>query len=258
MGIARHGNRECHSGCADDSVMEAKTELLIWTAINLLLCIVVVNAVYRVRQGRLVESMDGSAPGALLREASLFIMMVGIPFLSLISGAAGLDLLALGADLGAPNQIAGFTFQNWIRGVGVTAAVITSVLVILWIGNRSAPRGEYWRIGWIGLRDAFYNEIHWTFYRAAPMLWLGDAYWGVIIGTVLALLEWFTHPHSATLLHDIASRQWLTVRLACLICSGFLFLATGNLWLMMAADLTIQLAASRLLSSPSSVPKQAI
>jgi len=230
--------------------MEAKTELIIWSAINLLLCIVVVNAVYRVRQGQLIDYVDSSTPGILLREVGLFIVMIGIPFITLISGAAGLDLLALGADLSAPNPIAGFAFANWARGIGVTAIVIACALLVLWVGNRSAPRGETWRIGWIGLRDAFYNEVHWTFYRAAPALWLGDAYWGVIVGTLLVLIEWFTHPTASAWTVDVAGRQWLAVRLASLICSAFLYLATQNLWLMMAANLIIQLAGSRLLIAP--------
>jgi hypothetical protein len=228
--------------------MEARIALAVWTAINLLLGIVVVNAVYRVLQGRLIESAEGSAPGVLLRELGLFIFMVGIPFVALISGASGLDLMALSADINEPANIAGFTFTNWLRGIGISAAVIVSVLAVLWIGNRRAPRGEEWQIGWIGLRDAAYNEVHWTFYRAAPALWLGDTYWGVIIGTLLVVLEWVTHPQYPSVLRDIAGRQWLAVRLACLMCSGFLYLATQNLWLMIATNLVIQLAGSRILS----------
>jgi hypothetical protein len=227
--------------------MDAKLELLLWLILSLLLSIVAVNAAYRLEGGRLLQLTEESAMGVLAREFGYFFVMVGIPFVALITGASGLDLMALGADLAKPGHIAGFTFADWVRGAGVAAVVIICILVILWLGSRAAPHGQRWNIGLLGVRDALYDEVHWTFLRAAPFLLFGDPYWGVLIGALLVLLEWVTHPDAGEWLKSIEGRQYLTVRLACLFASGFLYLATRNLWLMIVANLVIQLAGSRVL-----------
>ncbi len=236
--------------------MEARVELLIWTALSLLLGVVAVNAAHRAQGGRLIQFAEETTAGALLREVGLFAFMVGLPFGALISGASGLDLMALGKALTAPNNILGFTFVDWVRGVGQSSLVVLCVLVVLWLAGRVAPASRPWGIGVMGVRDAFYHEVHWTFYRAAPALWLGDFYWGVVIGMIPLLLEWITHPDMSFWLATVEGRQVLAVRLACALTSGFLYLATQNLWLMIAANLVIQVAGSRLMSYQAAGPQR--
>lgn len=228
--------------------MEARVELLIWTALSLLLGVVAVNAAHRAQGGRLIQFAEETAAGALLREVGLFAFRVGLPFGALISGASGIDLMAMGKDLTAPDNILGFPFVDWARGVGQTSLVVSCVLLVLWLAGRVAPGSRPWGVGAMGIRDAFYHEVHWTFYRAAPALWLGDFYWGVVIGMAPVILEWIAHPDTSFWLATIEGRQVLVVRLACLLTSGFLYLATRNLWLMIAADCVIQVAGSRLIS----------
>jgi hypothetical protein len=230
--------------------MEAKTELLLWTLMVLIFSTLILNAIYRLENGRLLKLAESSAFGALAREAGVFVLMVGIPFVALITGAAGLDLMAMGADVSVAgaDRIAGFTFLDWVRGIGISIAVVVSILLVLWLGNRNAPHGQPWGVGWLGLREAIYNEVHWTFYRATPTLWLNDPYWGVIVGAALVLLEWASHPDAREWLQSIEGRQFVTLRLACLLSSSFLYLAAHNLWLMIVVNLIIQWAGSRLLS----------
>ena len=229
--------------------MNAQIELLAWLLISLLLGIVAVNVIYRREGGRWLLMAEESTLWALAREAGYFMLMVGIPFIALITGAVGVDLMALGGDLATPGRIFGFTFADWVRGTGVAAAAVLSVLAVLWFGARTAPQAEHWHIGPLALRDAFYNEVHWTFYRAAPALFLGDPYWGVLIGGLLVMIEWAAHPDASEGLKSIEGRQYMILRLACLFCSGFLYLATHNLWLMIVANLVIQLAGSRVLGA---------
>ncbi len=228
--------------------MQARVELLIWTALSLLLGVVAVNAAHRAQGGRLMQFAEETTAGALLRELGLFAFMVGLPFGALISGAAGLDVMALGKQLTAPDNMLGFPFVDWVRGIGQSSLVVLCVLAVLWLAGRVAPAGQPWGIGIIGVRDAFYHEAHWTFYRAAPVLWLGDLYWGVVIGMIPLLLEWVTHPDLPFWVTTIEGRQRLTMRLACALTSGFLYLAIQNLWLMIAANLVIQVVGSRLMS----------
>ena len=228
--------------------MDVKVELLIWTGLSLLLGIVAVNAAYRAQSGRFIQYVEETTTGALLRELALFAFMVGVPFLALIAGSSGVDLMALGKDLTGPDNILGFPFADWVRGIGQTALVVACVLAVLWLAGRVAPGTHAWGIGLLGVRDAFYHEVHWTFYRAAPALWTGDLYWGVVIGMIPVVLEWITHPDVSFWSATVEGRQVLAVRLACALTSGFLFLATQNLWLMILANLVIQLAGSRLIS----------
>lgn len=228
--------------------MEARVELLIWTALSLLLGVVAVNAAHRAQGGGLIQFAEETTAGALLREIGLFAFMVGLPFGALISGASGVDLMAMGKDLTAPDSILGFPFVDWARGVGQTSLVVACVLVVLWLAGHVAPGNRPWGVGVLGVRDAFYQEVHWTFYRAAPALWLGDYYWGAVIGMILVIVEWITHPDTSFWLATVEGRQVLAVRLACALSSAFLYLATHNLWLMIAANLVIQIIGSRLIS----------
>ena len=230
------------------SAVVATIELVILTLITLLSNTVVLSALYRRQGGQWLRAIDERRWGAALRELGAFFVMVGIPFLALITGAAGMNLLALGADLTDPAALAGFTFADWVRGVGVMSAVIVVILAALWLGARAAPRGQAWSLGWLAVRDALYNEVHWTFYRVAPALLLADPYWGVVIGVVLVLGEWLTSPASEFSLNTIEGRQYFALRLACLFASCILYLAIRNLWLMIVADLLIQLVGARLLS----------
>jgi hypothetical protein len=225
-----------------------KIELLVYTLITLLLNTVLLNAIYRRRDGEWLRLLDESRWGWLMREMGAFLVMVGIPFFALITGAVGVNGMALGADLTDPSALAGFTFANWVRWVDSVFVLVALVLVILWLGARSAPRGQAWALGWQAVRDALYNEVHWTFYRAAPALFLSDPYWGVVIGALLVFVEWYAFPISEIPPHTVEGRQYLTLLLACLFVSCFLYLATHNLWLMIIADLVIQLIGSRLLS----------
>jgi hypothetical protein len=228
--------------------MDALKELFIWTGISLLFGIVVTNAAYRAQGGRIVQLAEETATGALLREAGLFVYMLAIPFVALISGAVRLDVMALGADLAQLGAVAGFTFEHWMFGFGTLALVVAGILVVLWLAGRGTPRAQPWRIGPIALRDALYHEVHWTFYRAAPALWLNDAYWGAVIGFLLVMIEWAAHPDSVELLKTIEGRQYLALRFACLIGSAFLYLTTQNLWLMILANLLVQGLGNRALS----------
>ncbi len=236
--------------------MEARVELLIWTALSLLIGVVAVNAAHRAQDGRLIAWAEETTAGALLREAGLFAFMVGLPFGALISGASGVDLMAMGKDLTASDSILGFPFVDWVRGVGQTSLVVICVLVVLWLAGRVAPGSRPWGVGVMGVRDAFYHEVHWTFYRAAPALWLGDFYWGAVIGMIPLIVEWITHPDTSFWLVTVEGRQVLAVRLACALTSAFLYLATHNLWLMIAANFVIQVAGSRLISHHTSASRQ--
>ena len=84
--------------------------------------------------------------------------------------------------------------------------------------------------GWVLLREAAYHEVHWAFYRNAPILALGT-YWGVWIELALVALEVTLNPAWRKGLADPqrVPAQLLGGVLA--VVSGAVFLLTQNLWL---------------------------
>ncbi|MFZ1792218.1 MAG: hypothetical protein WAU96_02230 [Anaerolineae bacterium] len=217
--------------------MEPRVELLFWTALSLGCGLLVVPGLLR------------SALGAnlTLKEVLRFAWMAGIPFIALVRGAVGPDMMGLGRDISQSDHLLGFTRAAWLDGAGAGAAVCAIVLFVLWLGGKSAGKSAWPGIGPRALRDALYNEAHWMFYRAAPAIWLGDALGAAGIGFALMALEWLAHPGFAKMQKILAGRQRLAVMFACAVASAFLYLSTSNLWLMMAVNLVIQIVGSRVL-----------
>ncbi len=236
--------------------MDAKTLLIVLFIITFLLSTAGTDYVHRRQHGEWLRVFEASYWGISTRELGVFLVMVGIPFFALITGAARVDTFALGKDLTDPTAIAGFTFINWASGVGVSFVAVAFIQIVLWLSARTAPRGKSWGLGCLATRDAFYNEVHWVFYRATPALLLADPYWGAMIGTGLVLLEWVFQTDFSLLMETTEGREYLTLRLATLICSTFLYVTVQNLWLMIIADLFIQSAGSRIFSaSPANQTK---
>jgi len=84
--------------------------------------------------------------------------------------------------------------------------------------------------GWVLLREAVYHEIHWAFYRNAPILAVG-AYWGVWIGLALVTVEATLNPAWHSGLADPQQAPGQLLRGALAVLSSVLFLLTQNLWL---------------------------
>jgi hypothetical protein len=138
-----------------------------------------------------------------------------------------------------------------VRGVGIGSAVGLSILCVLWLSGRSFGNGALSSAGLIAFRDAIYDEVHWAFYRAAPALLLNDAYAGVIIGAVFVLLELAVRPGVRIADNFTVNRPALVLRIACLLASGFLYLAIQNLVVMVVVHIVIMMAGSRLLRQRS-------
>lgn len=219
--------------------MDPALQLLVWMIVSLTLgligCVVV-------RGGQL----DASPYGDALGEVALFMFNIGLPFLALIAGSLSLDLLGLGTDWFVGGHALGFGLEDWLRGLGAAASAAAFVLIVLWFAVRSgaAARWVDRRGVLLTLRNAAYDEVHWVFYRSPFVLLLGDAYWGTLAGLaviVVELLAWRAMLRRAP-------RDVLLLAM-CLLTSSLLYLATRNLWLMIAAHVVIRVVGERLLSS---------
>jgi len=87
--------------------------------------------------------------------------------------------------------------------------------------------------GWVLLREAAYHEVHWAFYRNAPILTWG-MYWGIWGGLALEALEAALNPAWRKNLADPQRAPARLMRGALAVVSGVLFLLTQNLWLALA------------------------
>jgi len=119
------------------------------------------------------------------------------------------------------------------------------------VGEESAVAGADVS-GWIMWREAAYHEIHWAFYRNAPVLAWG-AYGGVWGGLALVVLEAALNPawRAGLAAPQRAPAQLLRGALA--VVSGALFLQTQNLWLALILHWGVSWGLAALSAYPESV-----
>lgn len=125
---------------------------------------------------------------------------------------------------------------GWALGLGLGSLGL--FLLVRWAHHRALISGEDEGWGgqtssWETIREAAYREIHWAFYRNAPIVTLG-LYWGIWVGLLLVALEALANPvwRRGLTVPERASKQLLRATLA--VVSSVLFLRTQNLWLSMA------------------------
>jgi hypothetical protein len=154
--------------------------------------------------------------------------------------------MGLGASRMDGRHIAGFTPDEWLRGAGIAAATAAFVLMALRLSSRGDASGALQHEGvFIAIRNAFYEQAHWAFYRAPFILLINDAALGVIAGTGFIALEWLAHTFIQRGDKRSHARWWVMV--CCLLAGAMLFLLTQNLWLMIAADLVIRIGSERMM-----------
>jgi hypothetical protein len=182
-----------------------------------------------------------------LEELLRFVYFLGIPFMAIISGWLGADLLGIrGTEWMAGQSVQGFLWEDWVRGLALVTATILGVAVA-WLVSRLIARKSGLTAAtqgvpdplWRQLLDVFYLQLHWAFYRSGPILWLDDLYWGAMIGLGLVLLEMSLNPAFWWTLKSPETAGPPLFRLAMAWVSTLLFITTHNLWLTAGAHLVL-------------------
>jgi hypothetical protein len=196
---------------------------------------------------RLVVQLANWRFSPLLYQGLRLLYYVGLPFAALfwgydavVSRFFGLQRLVLptaGALEGSASINA--NWLDWAQDVAWAVALgLGSWAVLLaagWVrrralGDADSPRPGVRASAWETLREALYHEIHWAFYRSAPIVILG-LYWGTWTGLLLAALEALVNPVWRKGLRRPDWAATLLLRAALAVVSSLLFLRTQNLWL---------------------------
>lgn len=225
--------------------MNIELQLLLWVLVAFAIGCIGLLAAERASRGQ--GSLWDTAIGSITAEIALFAFYIGLAFAAVIAGALSIDLMGMGASWSDIRHIAGFTADEWLRGALIAIAVVMFVLMALRFSTRNAEHATLHREGtFTNARNAFYEQVHWAFYRAPFVLLINDAVLGVVAGIGFIALEWLAH----TLIQRGASRsraRWWVMG-CCLLAGAAVFLLTRNLWLMLAADLAIRVGSERLMA----------
>jgi hypothetical protein len=162
--------------------------------------------------------------------------------------------LSGGTEAIAPEAV---KWTHWARSLGWAAVLGIGTLFLLALGwwsyrrasTNNVDRGQVAATDvsvWVLLREAIYHELHWAFYRNAPIVALheygGDTYWGIWIGLAIVTLEAILNPAWRKDLADPREAPARLMRGALAIVSSVLFWEMPNLWLAMALHLGVSWA----------------
>jgi hypothetical protein len=202
--------------------------------------------------GELVTQLRSWPFSPWMLEFLRLLYYVGVPFAALLWGhdavvkrVLGLRQLTLPIPGGSTvDAEVAADWLDWAQGVGWAAALGIGVWALLALGwwtyrralttasEESAVAGTN-SSGWTLFREAAYHEVHWAFYRNAPVVaW--NTYWGAWGGLALVALEAALNPAWRKGLMDPQRAPAQLMRGALAIVSTVLFLRTQNLWLALA------------------------
>jgi hypothetical protein len=253
-------------------------ESWLWAAISLVLAVLYANLAWFFRQprpgalGELAARLANWRSSPTLFQFLRLLYYVGIPFAALLWGhdavigrLLGLQRFEWPAELKTGSTPLASNWIDWAQDAGWAAVLgigTWTLLLLGWWAYRRAlvTTGEAidipytQRSGWTALREAVYHEVHWAFYRNAPILTLGT-YWGASFGLALAALEAVLNPAWRTGLTKPQQVQQQLTRGALAVISTVLFLLTENLWLALILHWSVSWGLGKCVTSRTT-PRQ--
>ncbi|MFC2023677.1 hypothetical protein ACFLT5_02950 [Chloroflexota bacterium] len=234
----------------------SESPLLYWLLASLLLYALGTNILWWVRRraGGLGRSRSW------LVHLAKFLYYLGIPYLALggwprppVTG-----LLSPG-DMGLVTSNLSWPVTRWLdsAGTGFGLGFVSLLLLLLaWVqvGRSTGFWLRFPRRPWfVPLVDVVYLEVHWSFYRGALFVLLGDFYTAVFVALGLIYLEWATSPfwRRGWQRETQVGVRWLRAALALLM--ALIFILTRNLWVCLAVHGLVELIFWRLASQPDTI-----
>ncbi len=213
----------------------------IWILASMVVAVLVTLFFSRARADHFRSTLAGRAA----EQVGRLIYFVGVPYAALL--AQSISTVDAGVT-GTTGPILGWSSADWLRQL--SSGLIIGLLALIPIGlaarqmaraPHSAPLGVDVRSAGAILIDAAYAEIHWAFYRTAPLIVLGDVYPATLIGLGFVGVEMLV----AIIRHGLGTepeeiQSWIGQALL-LAMSATLFILTRNLWLIVALHLSVEL-----------------
>lgn len=256
----------------------------LWLGGSLLLAVLWANLAWLFRQprsgtvGEFVARLKTWRFSPWLFQFLRLLYYIGVPFAALLWGHDAVVGRLLGLQpfevpipggQAASSAIAAHWF-DWAYDVGWAAAVGCGAWVLLALGwwayeramtaaGEGEPLARANSSSWVLWREAAYHEVHWAFYRNAPLLAVGT-YWGVWLGLALVALEAALNPAWLRGLADPQQAPGQLMRGALAVASSVLFLLTENLWLALVIHWGMSWGLTALVRAflpPSQQPKHA-
>lgn len=248
-----------------EALFDYRAELLLWVVGSIALYGIASNLQHLLRSrpsgriGHLLTTFERWPHSFWFFEGLRFLYYLCVPYLALTRGVTSPSLMGMWA--------ADWFHVRWFEeiGLGLVLGLGTLVLLLLSWGHyvRATAQIGYergrkpfpaavrmlltpWGWGLIVL-EVLYLELHWAFYRSATIRLVGD-YYGVFLGFLLILAEWFLNPQIRQKL-DTAHLGGETISIAVIAFSmTIIYYFTSNLWLCIAVHLAIQFALLSVLA----------
>ncbi|MFZ5918451.1 MAG: hypothetical protein ACOYZ7_16060 [Chloroflexota bacterium] len=198
--------------------------LWLWIAISVLMAALVNSFAWRARRsnGKLRSGLFRWLLAALI-QAGRFLYFVWLPYAALLAGLV-------------PVTQMGLMPQDWLTDLSLAlplslGAVLVLLLMrylVLWqTGDRTAGPAMPWGVA---LRESFYQEVHWAFYRSAPLLVWPDRWQGLALGLGLVALEAWLDPHWRARWRDPVQAAAALRNAAIAVLMAAVFMITDNFW----------------------------
>ena len=218
---------------------EAQLLPVFWTLASMTLAVLAILFVGPAQLDRLRATTGGRFLEQLLR----LVYFIGVPYAALLTG--GISALDMGLT-GESGAILGWSPADWLRGLSMALMLGGIVLIPIGAASRQIaragrPLGADDRSAGAVIVEAIYAEIHWAFYRAAPLILLSDVYAAVLFGAALVGVEWLVVLIRNGLSPAPEERQSWLRRGALLALSATFFALTRNVWLAIVLHATVEL-----------------
>lgn len=185
------------------------------------------------RWGRLVRGWQKHWLGRGIGELARWLYYLALPWATLMLGYSTMRALGVwGMDWLTPAPM-----------FGILALGALSVMVWVWrpYAQLIHPHATD-ASGWNWARhiiEILYREAHWAFYRAGPILWLDDFYWGSFFGLALTLIEGWSNPATRANIEDVTRADAPLWSSGLAIISTLVFIFTQNVWYCLSLHLLL-------------------
>ena len=229
--------------------MDLRIELALWTAGSVMLSVLGAQLAWRAQQrpaswlGRFRSGWAGNRLGYAILFLVRLAYYLGLPYAVLMRHALSPVVIGLAGtqtpDL--PWWMLGRNPGDWteaIRWAAILGVLAAATLALGWWNVSRATGAEFPSGGvlpapslLVAAREGIYAEIHWAFYRAAPLMFIADSYWATLAGAALVIAEWALDPAWHVGLANGSRRETVLMQLAWLALSTSMFMLARNVWL---------------------------